>query len=75
MRRLDGKVGVITAATSGMALATAKLFVDEGAYVFTTLLEPMQRPRLRRSFSEVKSAVPGRSQRLRCSWLRLNRDL
>ena len=36
MRRLDGKVAVITAATSGMALATAKLFVDEGAYVFIT---------------------------------------
>jgi len=34
MGKLDGKVAVITAATSGMALATAKLFVDEGAYVF-----------------------------------------
>lgn len=36
MRKLDGKVAVITAATSGMALATAKLFVEEGAYVFIT---------------------------------------
>ena len=36
MGKLDGKVAVITAATSGMALATAKLFVDEGAYVFIT---------------------------------------
>jgi NAD(P)-dependent dehydrogenase (short-subunit alcohol dehydrogenase family) len=36
MGRLDGKVAVITAATSGMALATAKLFVDEGAYLFIT---------------------------------------
>ena len=27
MGKLDGKVAVITAATSGMALATAKLFV------------------------------------------------
>ena len=34
MGKLDGKVVVITAATSGMALATAKLFVNEGAYVF-----------------------------------------
>src|SRR6202035_2606110 len=36
MRKLEGKVAVITAATSGMALATAKLFVEEGAYVLIT---------------------------------------
>ena len=36
MGKLDNKVAVITAATSGMALATAKLFVAEGAYVFIT---------------------------------------
>ena len=34
--KLEGKVAVITGATSGMALATAKLFVEEGAYVFVT---------------------------------------
>ena len=34
MRKLDGKVAVITGGTSGMALAGAKLFVDEGAHVF-----------------------------------------
>jgi NAD(P)-dependent dehydrogenase (short-subunit alcohol dehydrogenase family) len=32
--KLDGKVAVITGATSGMALAGAKAFVDEGAHVF-----------------------------------------
>jgi NADP-dependent 3-hydroxy acid dehydrogenase YdfG len=32
--KLDDKVAVITGATSGMALAGAKLFVDEGAHVF-----------------------------------------
>jgi len=32
--RLRGKVAVITGATSGLALATAKRFVAEGAYVF-----------------------------------------
>src|ERR1700720_4370118 len=36
MGKLEGKVAVITAATSGMALATARLFVKEGAYVFIT---------------------------------------
>ena len=36
MKRLEGKIAVITGATSGMALAAAKLFVEEGAYVFIT---------------------------------------
>jgi NAD(P)-dependent dehydrogenase (short-subunit alcohol dehydrogenase family) len=36
MEKLKGRIAVITGATSGMALATAKLFVDEGAYVFIT---------------------------------------
>jgi len=36
MGKLDGKVAVVTGATSGMAMASAKLFVEEGAYVFIT---------------------------------------
>jgi NAD(P)-dependent dehydrogenase (short-subunit alcohol dehydrogenase family) len=32
--KLDGKVAVITGGSSGMALASAKLLVDEGAHVF-----------------------------------------
>ena len=34
--KLDGKVAVVTGATSGLGLATAKRFVAEGAYVFIT---------------------------------------
>lgn len=36
MGKLEGKVAVITGASSGLALASAKRFVEEGAYVFIT---------------------------------------
>ena len=54
--KLKDKVAVITGGTSGMALATAKLFVEEGAYVFIT---GRDKERLDRAVTEIGRNVTG----------------
>jgi NAD(P)-dependent dehydrogenase (short-subunit alcohol dehydrogenase family) len=36
LTKLEGKVAVITGASTGIGLATARRFVSEGAYVYIT---------------------------------------
>jgi NAD(P)-dependent dehydrogenase (short-subunit alcohol dehydrogenase family) len=55
-KKLENKVAVITGATSGMALATAKLFIKEGAYVFIT---GRSQERLDKAIKEIGKNVTG----------------
>src|SRR6185312_14895097 len=55
-KKLENRVAVITGATSGMALATAKLFVEEGAFVFIT---GRSQERLDKAIKEIGKNVTG----------------
>ncbi len=63
-RKLAGKVAVITGATSGMALATAKLFVAEGACVFITGRRQQQLDEAVKSIGSNVTGVPGDAGKL-----------
>ena len=56
MKKLAGKVAVITGGTTGIGLAAAKLFVSEGAYVFIT---GRRQKELDEAVNEIGSNVTG----------------
>jgi NAD(P)-dependent dehydrogenase (short-subunit alcohol dehydrogenase family) len=55
-QKLEGKVALITGGNSGIGLATAKRFVDEGAYVFIT---GRRKSELDRAVKEIGRNVTG----------------
>ncbi len=56
MAKLEGKTALITGGNSGIGLATAKRFVDEGAYVFIT---GRRKPELAAAVKEIGRNVTG----------------
>jgi NADP-dependent 3-hydroxy acid dehydrogenase YdfG len=56
MGKLEGKIALITGATSGLALAAAELFVAEGAYVF---IKGRRQEQLDKAVKEIGQNVTG----------------
>jgi NAD(P)-dependent dehydrogenase (short-subunit alcohol dehydrogenase family) len=56
MNKLEGRIALVTGGNSGIGLATAKLFVNEGAYVFIT---GRREPELAAAVKEIGKNVTG----------------
>src|SRR3989454_8133921 len=56
MNKLEGKIALVTGGNSGIGLATAKRFVNEGAYVFIT---GRRKPELDAAVNEIGENVTG----------------
>src|ERR1700745_3217615 len=54
MSKLEGKIALVTGGNSGIGLATARQFVNEGAYVFIT---GRREPELAAAVAEIGSNV------------------
>ena len=59
MSSLQGKVAVITGGSSGIGLATAKRFVEEGAYVFITGRRQAELEKAKQAIGRNVTAVQG----------------
>jgi NAD(P)-dependent dehydrogenase (short-subunit alcohol dehydrogenase family) len=64
-KKLEGKIAVVTGGTEGIGLATAKLFVKEGAYVFIT---GRRRKELDEAMKAIGADVSGVQGDARASW-------